>query len=116
LRFAGLLYSIYFYWTTSRPTKNTRGGGGHRRRGPVEYEVLPKLEQLPINGRIIYQVPGDGFCAFHSVLSLFREIRYLENLAYLKARHWENNFETVFFRPLIEDFVNALFMDPILKA
>lgn len=54
---------------------------GYRRA--YERDTLPRLQRL-FNYRTayVYDVPGDGFCGLHAVLALFREIRYLENLAY----------------------------------
>ncbi len=53
------------------------------------------IELVPLDypNRFVYDVPGDGFCALHSVLACFRELRYLENVAYFEKRGQLNILE-----------------------
>lgn len=104
-----ITYDVIYYYILFRAFRSTKvwRGGNRKKRGAYDKVSLPPLDRVEgVDPLIIYDVPGDGFCGFHSVLALFREIKYLENIAYVSRENKLDNFEKMIFTPLVRDFMN----------
>jgi len=56
---------------------------------------------------IVYDVPGDGFCGIYSILSHYRELKFIQQVSYFEAKDQMRALRKMFLRPLIKDFFDV---------